>query len=155
MITQERLKQLFECNPEMGLLTWRKNARSAGCVRHDGYVVVGSDKRLYLRHRLIWLYVNGSLPSGIDHVNGVKGDDRIDNLRAATQAQNVTNSRRPSTNKSGVKGVHWHPQSKRWRVQIGYDKRKEHIGLYETIDEAAQAYAEAARRKYGQFARLD
>lgn len=142
-------------------MTWKidkanvKAGSDVGCRRPDGYVVIGIDKKIYLRHRLAWLYVNGRWPEGdIDHINGVKGDDRIENIREAKHSQNMANTKRPATNKSGIKGVHFHPQTGKWRVQLG-GKTKMHIGLFECKAEAAEAYRRAARKRWGDYARAD
>lgn len=161
MLTQERLKELVTYFPTTGEMTWnvdRSRNKAGSRVGHrtqKGYVLVGIDKKLYLRHRLAWLYVNGVWPTAfIDHVNGIKGDDRLENLREAEHSQNIANSKRHTDNKSGVKGVHFHPQTGKWRVQLG-GKATRHVGLFESKAEAADAYEKAARERWGKYARSD
>ncbi len=92
-------------------------------------------------------------PKGLDHANGVKGDDRIENLRLADHSQNMANTKRPLTNKSGVKGVHFHPKTGKWRVQVGCGKTRRHVGLFDSKKQAADAYKKAAIERWGEYAR--
>lgn len=161
MLTQKRLKELLTYCPTTGQMTWsvdrsrKKAGARAGHRRLDGYFVVGIDGKLYLRHRLAWLYVNGVWPTAsIDHVNGIKGDDRLENLREAEHSQNIANSKRHTDNKAGIKGVHFHPHTGKWRVQLG-GKATKHVGLFESKAEAAEAYEKTARERWGKYARTD
>lgn len=92
---------------------------------------------------------------GVDHINGNGLDCRRENLRLASQQQNVRNQMRLPRNTSGFKGVYWDKPRKRWRSYIVVDKRQIHLGRFETAEEAAQAYDKAARRLFGEFARLN
>ena len=92
MLTQARLKKLLSYNTDTGEFRWRVTRRGAaragsvaGCVRHDGYVRIAIDGKRYLAHRLAWLYVHGELVPELDHANGVRSDNRLDNLRPATR----------------------------------------------------------------------
>ena len=110
MLTQERLRELLECNPDTGLFTWRvsrgriKAGNVAGSRREDGYVIIRIDDKPYLAHRLMWLHVHGTFPPDdkvIDHKNRITGDNRIDNLHVRTHRQNMGNMR----NSNEVVGV--------------------------------------------------
>lgn len=92
---------------------------------------------------------------GIDHANGDGLDNRRANLRVTTQAQNATNTRRRSNNKSGFKGVSWHAECKAWRAQIRTGGKSHHLGLFATAEEAARAYDTAAAERFGLYARIN
>ena len=113
-LTAERLREVLDYGPDTGVFTWkiRTNSRVkvgdvAGALRPDGYIQISIDGRLHRAHRLAWLYVTGeSPPDQIDHINGVRDDNRIANLRLATSAENKQNLRRAkSRNKTGFLGV--------------------------------------------------
>ena len=119
-LTQKRLKELLRYNPGKGLFTWCKDrggtARAgvvAGTEDGDGYVKISVDNKLYFAHRLAWYYVHGKFPDNqIDHVNGIRNDNRIENLRDVTNKENTSFllARKNSSDayplgKTGVKGV--------------------------------------------------
>jgi hypothetical protein len=156
MITQERLKDLLNYDPETGIFMWKVRRHGvtlgsvAGCT-DEGYIRIKIDGRLYAAHRLAWLYVNGSLPEfTIDHINRVRSDNRIANLRSATNAENHQNRSKYITNTSGVTGVYWDNQRGKWRAQIEHLGRNVNLGRYSTIEAAAEARA-AAKKKFHIF----
>lgn len=147
MLTQERLKKLFDYDSETGSLTWkvkggrRKVGKPAGYLRKDGYRQVWADGKARKEHRMIWMYHHGfdSLCE-IDHINGNKSDNRIENLREATKAENQQNRKKAAklNKSSGLIGV-----TKRhngWQARIQINKRHVHIGLFSTAEEAHLAY---------------
>jgi len=89
----------------------------------------------------------------VDHINGDGLDNRRQNLRVVTHAQNLMNQRRSAANTSGVKGVSWYRKTSRWKAQIAVFGKKMHIGYYLTKEEAAAAYEEASKRLHGEFGR--
>ncbi len=89
----------------------------------------------------------------VDHINGDGTDNRRANLRAATHAQNMRNRKKHKNNTSGFKGVS--PMRGKWRAQIRFEGRKHHLGIFDSPEEAAEAYDEAARRLHGEFARTN
>lgn len=148
MVTQARLKELLDYNPSTGIFTWREGRGGmaagsvAGCVSSEGYVQLTVDGKHYKAHRLAWLYVHGEFPlNQLDHINRVRTDNRICNLRPATHAENAQNQRKHRDNTSGVTGVSWDKKSRKWRANIRLNGRKIFLGLYETIKEAAAARA--------------
>lgn len=150
-ITAERLREILEYNPKTGIFTWLTSTRRrslgkvAGCQDSYGYVVIRINRSNHKAHRLAWLYLHGEWPEGqIDHINGVKSDNRIANLRCVTPLENSHNLfSAPRHSKTGLLGV----SSKRgkWRAQIRVDGGKVHIGTFETPEEAHAAYLEAKR----------
>lgn len=91
----------------------------------------------------------------VDHINGDSLDNRKDNLRPASHQQNSFNTKIFSTNKSGYKGVSFHSQTQKWRAAIVKDYKQKHLGLFNSVIEAAQAYDNAARELFGDFANLN
>jgi hypothetical protein len=165
--TQHRLRELFEFDVEAGQLTWRSrpaedfvtaaagkiwNTRYAGTVAgyiaRDGYRRIRIDGEKCLAHRMIWIYANGDIPAGmqIDHINGVRDDNRIANLRTVTHAENQRNSSMRSNNTSGVMGVSWNKLISKWQARIHIDGRRKHLGQFDTLEAAVAARAEAARK---------
>lgn len=150
-ISHERLRSVLDYNPETGLFTRvvRSGAKMPGDVagtRHThGYVQICQDGRLYLAHRLAWLWMTGSFPSNeIDHINGVKDDNRFANLRDVAKSVNLENITRPRRNgTSGFLGVS--PARRGWQAKIQVNGRTIWLGDYEDPAEAHQAYLTAKR----------
>ena len=109
-LTQEKLKTLLNYNPETGIFTWKKrNQNISGTINNKGYVVIQINNKIYLAHRLAWLYMTGLWPKNdIDHFNQVRTDNRFFNLREATRKENCQNVHKPHpNNSSGYLGVYW------------------------------------------------
>lgn len=125
-----------------------RSVYAASTLRRDG------KQRIILMHRAI---MGGPDGIEVDHINGDGLDnrkrDKTNNLRLATKSQNQCNSRNRADNTSGRKGVSWHKQRGKWAAQIALDGKKQHLGLFETIEQAAIAYAEASARLHGKFGR--
>lgn len=125
-LTYERLNEPLDYNPETGEFIWKSpnNRRVrvgavAGTLGHMGYCIITIDGKHYRAHRLAWLYVNGYTPeNGVDHINRVKNDNRICNLREVSQQCNIRNSKRACTNTSGVCGVVWHHIKAKMNLEI-------------------------------------
>jgi hypothetical protein len=154
----DRIRQLLTYDRENGTFSWLKargrQKEIAGRLITYGYRQIQIDGRLILAHQLVWFMEKGVWPaSPLDHINGIPGDNRIQNLREASVAQNAWNKKRPSTNTSGYKGVSWVQRDGKWLVQIKANGKRHHVGLFRDLDEAAMAYAAAAYRHYGEFAR--
>jgi len=154
MLTQERLKELLSYNSETGIfinLTQRARCVKKGCATgnkySNGYIYIELDSCRYLAHRLAWLYIYGSFPEKyIDHINGNKCDNRVANLRLATEQENQHNQSCPQTNnKSGFRGVSWHKWGQKWIAQISLNGKTKYIGLFNTAEEAYEAYLKAKR----------
>lgn len=104
-------------------------------------------------HRVIFLMHHGYLPKQVDHKNNIVSDNRIENLREATHAENVRNCKIKCTNTSGVKGVFWSKRSGKWRVQICVNRKKKHLGYYDDLELAELVAIEAREKYHGEFAR--
>ena len=158
--SQTRLMELLRYDAHLGALYWLVRpsnrvdmAKPAGTPDPTGYWRIGIDGTRYLRHRIIYCYHYGDPGRlDIDHINGVPGDDRIENLRLATHAQNQRNRRRNINNKSGSRGVHWFDRDRKWRAEITFNGKTIHIGYYDDIEAATTARREAELRLFGQYA---
>lgn len=133
---------------ETELIHARMRGREAGTL-NVGYVAISVKKdgkqRIFKAHRLAWLFINGNFPKlQIDHINGVKTDNRIKNLREADSFQNGQNIRLPRKgNKLGVLGVNL--KNGKYRASIGINGKIKEIGRFATIEEASNAYIQAKR----------
>lgn len=169
-VTPEYVRDCLSYDPDTGTLTWKNRPEShfptlrgcrifhavyagkaTGCKDRQGYLVVLIGGRPYAAHRLAWAIMTGSWPSEmIDHVNGVRDDNRFENLRKATRAENRRNSVVRRDNTSGVKGVGKPIKradgSLTWRAMITTDGVKKHVGYFPSL-EKAEAAVKAAREK--------
>lgn len=151
MLTQERLKELLDYDPGTGVFSWivdrggtAKAGSVAGRLNGNTYLQIMVDGKRYCAHRLAWLYVHGEFPPDqLDHINRIRTDNRISNLRPATGTENNQNCSKRSDNTSGVIGVGWHKKCGKWVAHIRLNGRRKHLGLYDTIEEAAAARASA------------
>lgn len=155
-ITQERLRELLSYCPEAGQFTWIKPTTrrvsvgdKAGTTDAGGYVVIKIDGTLYKAHRLAWLYETGRMPAHFtDHINGIRSDNRICNLREADSTLNAQNTRKARKDNKSSKflGVSLEKGSGKWIASIATDgKPSKKIGRFSTEAEAAAAYVEAKR----------
>lgn len=144
MLTQARLKELLSYDPLTGIFTNLKSGKGrkpvgavVGCPHKDGYTTSMIDGKNYMHHRLAWLYANGVFPpNDIDHINGVRTDNRLVNLRAAERFENNQNIA-----KAGV----WFEAGK-WRASIHVRGVKHYLGRHEHKPTAEAAYAAAKAR---------
>jgi len=152
MTNQSELKEFLNYNPESGILTWIKDRghRKIGdvCACHDkhGYIVIRFKGKLYKAHRLAWLLHYGNFPvNHLDHINGVRDDNRITNLRDATDQQNQRNRTKCQVNsKTQTLGVRKHHN--KFVAQIGgVEGKTKYLGCFPTIEQAHQAYLEAKK----------
>jgi hypothetical protein len=154
MITQNELKQMLDYDPITGQFTWAVPNEGATSVKigkiagHtnkiSGYHQICVNGKLYQSHRLAWLYVYGSFPSkNIDHINGVRDDNRIDNLREANYIENGQNRSINKNNTSGFIGVSYHKKQCKWTSRITFNYKIMNLGYFDTAEEAHQAYVKA------------
>lgn len=155
-LTQGRLRELVNYDPDTGLFTWRLARRKcrpgalAGANMQNGYRAIRLDDVLYFAHRLAWLYVHGVWPAEqLDHINGNRADNRLCNLREATNAENAQN-RRKTKGKSGLMGVR--QENNKWLAEIKFNYKVIRLGLFDTPEEARQTYL-AAKQALHPFSR--
>lgn len=157
----EELRRVLAYDPDTGVFTWKvRCCRSvpvgsvAGCIDPTtGYLRIGVFGTVIYAHRIAWAYTYGVWPSSLlDHRDTCKTNNRIKNLRLATQSQNSANVSRSGGNKSGYKGVFWHPIDKKWFAAIKKDGKSKHLGMFFDPKEASNAYQRAARELHGEFA---
>lgn len=158
MITHEELIQVMTYDPQTGVFSWNKkrngirNMDNAGCVTKRGYVNIYINYKKYLAHRLAWFYVYGEWPSKqIDHINGDKSDNRISNLRLANGSENQLNRWIDSRNTSGIKGVCWHKNNKKWQASASLGGKEYYLGQYVNIKDAEKAVVDFREKHHGEF----
>lgn len=155
MINQDELRALLTYDTQTGLFTWiaRSGTAKAGavCTALDGggYIQIRINRRAYKAHRLAWLYVHGRWPDKfIDHINCVRTDNRLSNLREVDALLNQQNQQRSQrASRSGLLGVSWHKPTGKWRARISVNKTAVHLGSFDSAEEAHAVYL-AAKRKH-------
>jgi HNH endonuclease len=165
----EYLRECFDYDPETGELRWKRrprehfpttnswavnNARqagkAAGSLTYKGYCSVMIAGHSYSSHRIIWkLMTNEEPPPMLDHINGIRTDNRWHNLRAANWWEQAHNRRLPKTNISGYRGVS--QKGEKWQARIGFNNVMRHLGTFATAEEASRAYEAAAFELHGEF----
>jgi len=152
MIFQKYLQKLFKYDPESGSLTWKVSkgtrARPGKVVNStdgQGYLRVYVDGTAYVAHRIIWVIMYGSIDenSHIDHINGVKTDNRISNIRLVNRSGNQRNQVRNSRNSSGHVGVSMCARTGKWKPFITISGKNRWLGYFDDINDAIIARREA------------
>lgn len=155
MITQIELKELFDY--ENGQLLFKQKSKrrnigdALGKITAKGYLTSSVNGNVYCIHRLVFLWHHGFMPEQVDHINGIRNDNRIENLREATSSENAQN--RIALSCSGVKGVYWHKQIKRWVPSICINRKNIHLGSFENIEDAKLIAINARKEAHGKFAK--
>jgi hypothetical protein len=179
MVDVEYLKIVLSYDAESGSLTWKErppslfsnggktaehnsrawNAKYAGkpafsVPNGNGYLCGRISKRNFLAHRVVWAMHHGEWPHGeLDHINGDRKDNRIDNLRKASRIGNARNVGIGSRNTSGYKGVSWNRDRGMWTAHVRVDGKSKYLGLFEDPELAKAAYDKAASATFGEFFR--
>ncbi len=130
--------------------------RPLGTVSRQGYLAAFMEGKRITLHRIAWAMHYGEWPMhDVDHVNGNKADNRIANLRRANRSQNMANCGKKSHNTSGVKGVYWDKVRGKFVAEIKSDAKRHHLGRFDSLEEASDAYNKAAMELHGEFALLN
>lgn len=162
-LTKETLEQLFTLDKVTGKLYWKVKPANGAFIGKEagtlhtatGYRVVKISNKAYKSHRVIWCMLTGSWPKEeIDHTNGVKDDNRPENLREVTRAQNTCNCADYKNNKSGRRGVNWDKNSGKWKAQITLQGKRKHLGLFIDLEEAHEVYKQAAASHNKEYRRM-
>ena len=141
-LSQAELQHALHYDPITGIWTWRNPSKfsnykvgdTAGGCNPLGYICITVNRKFHKAHRLAWLYVHGEWPNGeIDHVNQIRSDNRIKNLRVVSRSENQRNQKIFTNNTSGINGVCWHKASGKWCVQIS----GKYLGLFNCKYKAA------------------
>lgn len=145
MLTQEYLKTILEYDSNTGIFTWvyskgnKKNGDKAGTKTYDNYLAISLNRKKYQAHRLAWLYVYGTWPSNqIDHINGIRDDNRIENLRDVTFRENCLNKKMHRNGK--LVGSHFIKHMGKWQARIRVNGREVCLGYYSTETESHKVY---------------
>lgn len=159
-LTYERLKEVVNYDPETGIFTWKIKLNNnlvvgsiAGTLTTRRHIRLTIDGNHCQAHRLAWLYVYGEWPEGdVDHINNIRTDNRIENLRLATKSQNGMNCKVAEDNKSGVKGVCWDQRLKRWRAYVTKEGKTTEK-RFKSFEEAAEYVKKLREELCGEFTR--
>jgi len=169
------LNECFKYDRSTGVLTWlnrpeshfrnkliagswnkKMSGETAGTLAKDQSLHVSVCGRILRCHRIIFKIIHGTETAQVDHINGNPADNRISNLRAASNRQNSRNSKTYLTNKSGYKGVAPYYNKKgeliRYTAQITHNYKKIHLGMFDTPELAHKAYIKASQELFGEFA---
>ena len=157
-LTAEKAREIFRIDPETGKIYWavahgRWSARPAGdlagCLR-NGYRYINVEGRNYFGHRIAWLIEHSEWPAmTLDHINGDRDDNRPQNLRMATAAENNQNQHGVAAhNTSGERGVSWDASRKKWTAHISVNGRAKNLGRFDSKAQALIAYRDAKRKHH-------
>lgn len=167
-VTPEDIRAYIRYEAETGLFYWGErgaphaggwNSEMAGkpCGGiNEGYRILRICRVTFKAHRVAFFVGHGRWPQGnLDHINGDTMDNRVENLREVTNAQNAMNAKRRKDNRSGAKGVSYHTRVKVWEAFLRYDRRKYHIGSYKTFSEAKAAREAFEQKMFGEYSALN
>jgi hypothetical protein len=158
LISHKKLCDILKYDPVIGRFIWKVDrgpvkceGKIAGSYTDKGYRVIVIDKKIYKEHRLAWFYHHKKWPENqLDHINRIKDDNRIENLRECVNSENCQNRNMQSNNTSGYTGVNWSKQCKKWRAEICVNNKNKYLGLFENFDDAIIAY-DNAKKLYHDF----
>jgi hypothetical protein len=151
-ITAQRVRELYDYNPDTGIFTTlprpgtrAKTGSNPSGKMKAGYVRIAINRVMLLAHRVAWLHYYGEWPKQlIDHINGIKDDNRIANLRDVSDTINAQNIRKPRDGRSGILGVNINAYGK-ISASIKYEGKHRHLGFFSSVEEARDAYLREKR----------
>lgn len=153
-MTADQVRAHLRYDPDTGHLIWqpgrKRPGQVAGTDKGSGYIMIRVEGRALLAHRLAWLLSTGTWPTGeIDHLNGVKTDNRIANLRDVPRQRNSENTRKArASGATGFLGVSWDNQKKKFQSGIVVNGKRKNLGRFSTAEEAHAAYVAAKRQMH-------
>lgn len=148
----EAVKKLTYDVTSSSCLRWNNSGKPAGGQDHKGYWLVRVNRRLFKAHRIIWFMHHGTLCQLLDHKNTVPADNRIENLRPATESQNRANIPKHIDNSSGFKGVYWDKRTESWIVKVCLNRVQHHGGRFKCLSDAVDAVKELRKKLHKEFA---
>ena len=154
MSTPDRIKELFEYHQD-GFLVKKSTGKVVVCSETKGqrYLRILVDGKAKPLHRIIFMLLNGYIPKIIDHIDGNKLNNKIENLREVTQQQNCLNRKHHKNSKSPYKNVIWNNSAKKWAVTMQVNGKRKYFGVFEDIELAELIAIEARNKYHGQYAR--
>ncbi|MCX3078411.1 HNH endonuclease [Klebsiella michiganensis] len=145
-ITKELISKYLSYDPDSGFFTWKvyrsrlaRPGNVAGSLHSKGYIIIMIEGKYHFAHRLAWILVNNSQPDEVDHINGVRSDNRISNLRNSSRRDNSLNTGLSKRNKSGVKGVSFNRRDNAWQAYASVNGKGFYLGQFKKIDDAISA----------------
>jgi len=150
-ITQSKLQEVYDYNEDTGELKYKITtangfAGDLATQKHSaGYLAVAINRKSHLAHRVIFFYKNGYWPNMMDHINHIKTDNRWCNLREVNNQENTMNTSPQKNSDTGIIGVCLHKPTNRYRAYIMVNRKHIHLGLFDTIEEAANVRAKASK----------
>jgi hypothetical protein len=155
-LSKQQIENILDCDFERGVLLWKWrpevsktwNTRFAGKEALNSISIYGYKRghlagRHAFAHRVIWFLAHGEWPTEIDHINGIKTDNRLCNLRNVSRGENMKNICRPKDNKTGVPGLKLDKRTGKWVAAIGFNGRMKHIGVFDSFEDAKRARLDA------------
>lgn len=156
-LTREVAQEMFDYQDGQLIRKYTKGSsrqgRVVGCPNAYGYLRINYRQKEYFVHQVVFLLHHGVIPKIIDHIDGDNQNNRIENLRPATNGQNIANSKLSKRNTSGYKGVTWYAPRNKWGARLRCNNEVYFLGLFATPEEAHAAYVKAANHYFGEFAR--
>ena len=149
---------MFDYDKETGDLIWKVKRRGitngavVGCTTKEGYRQVRINNKSYLAHRIVFLLHKGYLPKTLDHINGDRADNRIENLRPVTVNQNQHNRKLNKNNTSGHKGVSWCKRTNKWKAAVKLEGKRINLGAFDNLEEAAEVVRAGREELHGDYA---
>ncbi len=137
-------------NPDTGKFYTKEGKELTGTVR-KGYIRIGVDSKIYSAHRLAFTLMGEPEPEQIDHINGIKDDNRWCNLRACTQTQNQWNTSKRQTNTTGYKNVYYRKQRNKYLAKVSTNDGLKYLGSFDTAEEANEVATKARQQHHEEF----
>lgn len=154
----EYIKSVLKYNPDTGIFTWKKSRTNkvkvgdvAGSDHGEGYVRIWVNYRRILAHRLAFLLMGEEVPEYVDHINGIKSDNRWCNLRGCNKSENSCNRKMRSDNTSGIRGLCKDKRSNKWEAYIIKEGKRTNLGYFNCVAHAACVRAIAEDKYFGEF----